>query len=68
MFEAEKNYRSAVILLAKFGFSAAEVRAMSHTEVSAWIGSWQKSQGINTQAEDGDTVHYNLMRRKNKGA
>lgn len=41
---------------------------MSHTEVSAWIGSWKKSQGIKTQAEDGDTVHYNLMRRKNKGA
>ncbi|OOF59289.1 hypothetical protein [Rodentibacter myodis] len=68
MFEAEQNYRSAVMLLAKFGFTATQVRAMCHAEVAAWIASWQKSQGIKPQAEKGDTVHYNFMRRKNKGA
>ncbi|NBH76184.1 hypothetical protein [Rodentibacter pneumotropicus] len=68
MFEAERNYRSAVILLAKFGFTAQDIRAMCHAEVAAWIASWQISQGLKVQAEKGNTVHYNLMRRKNKGA
>ncbi|EOX4853489.1 TPA: hypothetical protein ACPGFQ_000516 [Haemophilus influenzae] len=54
--------------MAKFGFTAEEVRAMCHAEVAAWVASWQYSQGIKTQSEKGNTVHYNLMRRKTKGA
>ncbi|WP_244153117.1 hypothetical protein [Rodentibacter genomosp. 1] len=54
--------------MAKLGFTAHDVRAMCHAEVAAWVASWQKSQGIKAQAEQGDTVHYNLMRRKTKGA
>ncbi|WP_238327000.1 hypothetical protein [Rodentibacter pneumotropicus] len=54
--------------MAKFGFTAQDIRAMCHAEVAAWIASWQISQGLKVQAEKGNTVHYNLMRRKNKGA
>ncbi|MFQ1050379.1 hypothetical protein [Avibacterium paragallinarum] len=40
---------------------------MSHLEVSAWVESLLQSQGAKPQASGiskGDTVHYNLVRRK----
>ncbi|WP_261764786.1 hypothetical protein [Avibacterium paragallinarum] len=42
---------------------------MSHLEMSAWVESLLQSQGTKPQASGiskGDTVHYNLVRRKNK--
>ncbi len=41
---------------------------MSHLEVSAWVESLLQSQGAKSQANGiskGDTVHYNLVRRRN---
>ncbi|MEE6042713.1 MULTISPECIES: hypothetical protein [Pasteurellaceae] len=40
---------------------------MSHLEVSAWVESLLQSQGAKSQANGiskGDTVHYNLVRRR----
>ncbi|CDF98865.1 Putative uncharacterized protein [Avibacterium paragallinarum JF4211] len=56
-----------MIFLAKLGFTPQQVREMSHLEVSAWVESLLQSQGAKPQASGiskGDTVHYNLVRRK----
>ncbi|WP_245148598.1 hypothetical protein [Avibacterium paragallinarum] len=42
---------------------------MSHLEMSAWVESLLQSQGTKPQASGiskGDTVHYNLVRRKTR--
>ncbi|MFT0806346.1 hypothetical protein U0W77_11140 [Avibacterium paragallinarum] len=56
-----------MVFLAKLGFTPYQVRAMTHLEVSAWMESILQSQGGKPQTSGttkGDTVHYNLVRRK----
>ncbi|WP_288533335.1 hypothetical protein [uncultured Haemophilus sp.] len=68
MWQAYENYRSATILLGKFGFTAQAVWNMCHAEVSAWINSYLASQGAKTQHNTDSTTSYTFKRRKNKGA
>ena len=69
MWQAYENYRSATILLGKFGFTAQAVWEMCHAEISAWINSYLASQGTKTQQKTNETTtSYTFKRRKNKGA
>ena len=69
VWQAYENYRSATILLGKFGFNAQAVWDMCHAEVSAWINSYLASQGAQIQHNtDETTTSYVFKRRKNKGA
>ena len=69
VWQAYENYRSATILLGKFGFSARDVWDMCHAEVAAWINSYLASQGAKTQQyTEESTTSYVFKRRKNKGA
>ena len=69
MWQAYENYRSATILLGKFGFTAQAVWDMCHAEISALINSYLASQGTKNQHNTNETTtSYVFKRRKNKGA
>ena len=45
---AHQQYRQAVIMLARAGLGAADVRAMCHAELTAWLQDLLASMGIHS--------------------
>lgn len=50
------NYRQAVMILAKLGFTAKDVWLMNTVEVMAWVESYLESQGIKPKADGEGTM------------
>ncbi|MEH8031461.1 hypothetical protein [Gallibacterium anatis] len=52
------------MLLAKIGFTAAQVAQMSAVEAQSWLAVYLESQGIKPATQDGKTTHYIIQRKK----
>lgn len=62
--DAVKNYQLITVLLAKMGFTAAQVAQMSAIEAQSWLAVYLESQGIKPAKQDGNTTHYIIQRKK----
>ncbi|KGQ36500.1 hypothetical protein [Gallibacterium genomosp. 1] len=61
--DAVKNYQLITVLLAKMGFTAAQVAQMSVIEAQSWLAVYLESQGIKPVTQ-GNTTHYIIQRKK----